>query len=108
MARRNVPYVKRFDENGNVTNPIVNYYVSPNRNRRDRRAGLQKNRFRGNKKHRDGKCNSMTVIGIDRYIRFMQVIPDGNGGVKNIYHYYPPVKRSGRRKNADGHLNKDK
>lgn len=70
----NKPYVKQYNEKGEVSNPIIGKYVSFGDNRKQRRANLNKTRFKGNK-----KGISLTVInnGISssKYNRVSQSVP---------------------------------
>lgn len=98
---KNIPYVKSYDENGVLTNPITksNPYVNrfPNRATRKKREP----RFKGN-----GKNCSLTIIGNKAYYRVAQFIPenfktefkkDFSGVVlshdkiesKTVHHYIP-------------------
>ena len=47
-AAKNIPYVKQFDENGTLTNPITVIYPQPFDNRRTRR--FTEPRFLNNRK----------------------------------------------------------
>jgi hypothetical protein len=65
----NVPYVKQFDENGVVKNPINGKYVNEFPNRSQRNA----------KKPRDvnnGKTTPTVIFGRFRYIKRFQFIPE--------------------------------
>ena len=74
----NTPYVKKFDENGQLLNPINGMYVS----------GVGK-RYR---KNNDGRLfnnrNTFSVylIGPYKYKRYTQVIKDVNGKITRIVH----------------------
>ena len=75
----NIPYVKKYDENGELTNPINGVYVSsfPNRQARARR----KERFLNNSKG----CN-LVVTKTMKYKKVLQeVIKEGK--VVKIEHY---------------------
>ena len=63
----NKPYVKEYDENGKLINPIKGSYVSEFANRAARRN--KPNRFRGNQ-----KGISLTVVKTDKYKRTIQLI----------------------------------
>lgn len=82
----NVPYVKQFDADGNVTNPIDKVYLTLHHNRKARRVDLQKKKFRGNK-----KGISLTVLnngrGSAKYERIVQTIQLADGSTKQINHY---------------------
>lgn len=75
----NAPYVKEYNEAGELVNPIKGSYptLSPNNTRRDRRAIKSNSRFRGNK-----KGISLTVGRKFKYRREIQLI-----GSKRIEHY---------------------
>ncbi len=66
---KNTPYVKQFDENGKVTNPIKGSYLHEFENREERRAKLQKDRFHG-----ESKNHHLTVAKSSKYKRVRQVI----------------------------------
>ena len=65
----NVPYVKQYDDNGVVTNPIVGSYKSEGKNRSERRKSLKKERFHG-----ESNNHHLTVIQTAKYHRVRQVI----------------------------------
>jgi hypothetical protein len=75
----NTPYVKKYNAEGILENPIINHYLSHG-NRKQRRP--KKNRFTGN-----GKNHSLTVVGPNRYSRITQFEFDKEGKRKTIYHY---------------------
>jgi hypothetical protein len=88
---KNIPYRKRYDENGVLLNPITekNPYISPFNNRASRR--FRKTRFRGNNK----RC-SLSVSSQMAFHRVIQEAPimekDELGypvcvGIKRIQHY---------------------
>lgn len=79
---KNVPYVKMFDENGNLTNPITTGYIHDWPNRQERR--LHKNRFFGN-----GKNFPLTITKASKHLRSVQHEYDKEGEHKIIYHYLP-------------------
>ena len=78
----NTPYVKEYDENGVVLNPIIGSYKTESANRQNRRSHLQKDRFYG-----ESKNFHLTVVGRKRYTRKKQRVSNGNGGFKFIEHY---------------------
>lgn len=82
IAAINVPYVKQFDKNGVVTNPILKGYFNEFQNRKERRAGMQKKRFYG-----ESNNLHLTVIGTVRYLRFKQTITCRDMSKKTIEHY---------------------
>lgn len=72
----NKPYIKIYDADGVLTNPIHGSLISKFPNRQQRRYTAP--RFRGNQ-----KGNSLTVVGRSAYHRVIQVTPEG----KQIQHY---------------------
>lgn len=78
----NQPYVKRRDENGNVTNPIVGSYTSSFPNRRKRREHKNQIPFYGN-----GKNFRLTTDGRNKFKRVRQIEFDKDGDKKILYHY---------------------
>lgn len=64
---QNIPYVKTFDEDGKLENPIDGFYSSAFLNRKTRRQ--KQPRFRGN-----NKGASLTVVKTQKYKRVMQLI----------------------------------
>lgn len=79
----NVPYVKKYDENMELSNPINGRYASPFPNRQARRP--KKNRFFNN-----SNSHQMTVSGSMRYRKSLQIEVDKEGNQKYIYHYLKP------------------
>ena len=81
----NVPYVKKYDKNGNVSNPINEVYLSKFDNRKARRSFKNEIPFKGNTGH-----INLTVIKESKFIRFIQSILDlKNHRIKRIKHYLP-------------------
>lgn len=80
----NTPYVKSYNEQGILTNPIDKLYLNQFPNRAARRQAKNETPFRGN-----GKNYPLTVIGNVRYLRAVQVIHQKDGSVKRINHYVP-------------------
>jgi hypothetical protein len=79
----NTTYVKQFDENGVLTNPIPNGYGHVGSNRKARRKYLQKDRFVGQSKN-----HHLTIVGtVGKYRRRTQVIHLPDSTTKNINHY---------------------
>jgi len=84
----NVSYVKQFDKNGVVTNPIIGSYISEGENRAERRKIKQKQRFYG-----ESKNHHLTVIKTAKYKRVKQKIECKDkkgkltGEIKVIEHY---------------------
>ena len=77
----NIPYVKIYDEFGTVINPIKSAYVSPNRNRKERRRCLQKSRFLNNR-----KTAKFALIGNNKFKKSRQLIMTTDGIVNIINH----------------------
>lgn len=71
---KNIPYVKQYNPDGTIANPIKESYESKLPNRRQRKG--KQPRFIGN-----GKNNHMTITGRFRYDRKVQLI-----GKKRIEH----------------------
>lgn len=80
----NVPYVKEYDRNGQVSNPIRDILMSQFPNRKERRQIKQKQRFYGN-----GKNTHLTVKEAFRFLRLKQFEIDKTGKPKVIEHYLP-------------------
>ena len=64
---QNIPYVKTFDKDGKLENPIDGFYSPAFPNRKTRRQ--KSPRFRGN-----NKGVSLTVVKTQKYKRVMQLI----------------------------------
>lgn len=83
---KNIPYVKQYDADGVLTNPITTGITNPFPNRAERRAELTSKPFKGNK-----KGISLTVVnngvGSIKYERVQQLISLGNGKFKTVNHY---------------------
>lgn len=85
MEEINVPYRKQYDAMGNLLNPINETYKSEHRNRKQRRAYLQKERFANNK-----NTAQMVIMGKFRFKKVRQRIADKyNGAIKFINHLIP-------------------
>jgi len=84
----NVPYVKQFDKNGVITNPIIGSYISEGENRATRRKIKQKQRFYG-----ESKNHHLTVVKSLKYRRVKQLIECKDkkgkytGEIRVIEHY---------------------
>jgi len=76
----NIPYIKKFDAEGNMTNPITDRYISVLPNRRERRK--KEKRFYGN-----GNNYHLSVTPTGKYRRVMQLICTKDNKIKVIYHY---------------------
>ncbi len=79
----NTPYIKQYDNNGELIDPITknNPIVSLHPNRAARRKKVL--RFYGN-----GKNCHLTVTKISKHKRVMQFILPKEGNKKTIYHYF--------------------
>ena len=80
----NKPYVKEYNDQGVVTNPIKGSFLTPsiNGNRRDRRSVKQADRFRGN-----NKGHNLSVGPSYKYSRRIQCVLLSDGSIKKIKHY---------------------
>jgi hypothetical protein len=76
----NVPYLKKYDENGVLTNPINGKYANLFQNREQRKK--QKFRFFNN-----SASFKLQVTKRMKYHKFIQVEFDKDGKRKNIEHY---------------------
>jgi len=76
----NTPYVKKFNEDGTVSNPIKGSYLHSELNRKQRR--LKPDRFISNR-----KGISLTVTITLKYMRVIQSILLKDGIIKRIGHY---------------------
>ena len=79
----NIPYVKEYDENGEISNFPAEGIRSDGSNRRNRKTVVS--RFKSNKKQPRSKAKKkphMTVTGNERFLRILQ-----NVGDKTILHY---------------------
>lgn len=78
----NIPYVKQFDDNGQLLNPITEYF-SEFPNRQQRHAERNQPNFRGNTKH-----INLTVNGVTKFKRDVQIVFDKTTKKrKTILHY---------------------
>lgn len=82
METTNTPYVKKFNELGQCTNPIKEVYTTGASDRKSRRSFLSKVRFFGN-----GKNIPLTVLYTSKYLRVRQYEKDKDGNKKIIEHY---------------------
>lgn len=80
MYATNQPYVKQFEENGILLNPINRIYQNQGRNRKQRRQ--KETRFMGN-----GKQFPLTIFGKHRFRRTIQLIIDAAGYKTRVKHY---------------------
>lgn len=79
----NVPYVKEFDADGNVANPIRGIYAPEFDTRRQRRAHKNETPFKGNVGH-----VSLTVVKTAKYRREYQQIINKKTGKKRVIKHY--------------------
>ena len=79
---KNTPYVKQYNELGQLLNPINGAYISPYPNHATRNA--RPDRFKSNKK---GVCLTVGEHFTLKYHRHVQEIVLKNGKVKRIQHY---------------------
>jgi hypothetical protein len=84
MKARNVPYVKKYDTDGKVINPVIGAYIHEYDNRKKRRIVMQKARFYG-----ESKNVHLTIIKGARFLRLKQIEFDKKGFRKTIEHYIP-------------------
>lgn len=79
----NVPYVKKYNNDGEVINPIKGIYHTQGPNRKERRSDINEPRFIGN-----GKNYHLTVHKISKFKRVVQVAWNKTKlCYKNIKHY---------------------
>ena len=78
----NTPYIKEYNKEGILTNPLIGAYRDKYPNRKQRRQHLQKDNFYGN-----GKNTPLTVVANMKYKRVKQVIEMHGGLKKTILHY---------------------
>ena len=78
----NVPYVKKFDANGTLTNRIKGHLFSEFPNRKERREDLNKQPLFGN-----GKNYHLTVVKTAKFKRVIQFEFNKDGTRKVIEHY---------------------
>lgn len=78
----NIPYVKKYDNNGQLINPIRGAYISEFSNRKQRREILNEPPFFGCSKN-----VHLSVVKTGKYLRVRQFVTDKNGDKKVIEHY---------------------
>lgn len=78
----NTPYVKTFDQNKNVSNPIIGSLLNNFPNRKTRRQNKRKTRFHG-----ESNNIHLTVNKYSKYLRIRQPELDKDGNRKIIEHY---------------------
>ncbi|MCK9430042.1 MAG: hypothetical protein M0R17_08570 [Candidatus Omnitrophica bacterium] len=79
----NTPYVKKYDKDGQLTNPIEGNFINEFPNRRSRHELKQTYRFYG-----ESKNYHLTVKGILKYHRVKQIVVDKKIGDKKIIEHY--------------------
>lgn len=92
MSNRNIPYVKQFDKNGELTNPINGAYKHEFENRKKRRAPKNKERFMNNR-----KTMQTVVFKTHRFLKMIQHVRFFNKEtekfeIRRIEHYVPPTR----------------
>lgn len=83
----NVSYVKQFNANGELVNPITKIYAHSGLNRKQRRLSLQKQRFCGESKNFHLVVSPMGVYYKVRQQIVVKRNMYGNPVVKTIEHY---------------------
>lgn len=80
---KNKPYVKKYDDKGNVIDPVTKHrpYFSIGPNRSQRKAG-KLTRHRGN-----NRGNAIVVVGSLKYFKTFQVVPENTIFVKKTKEY---------------------
>lgn len=78
---KNTPYIKKFDDEGKLLNPIKGSYINTLPNRHERRK--KPVRFHG-----ESKNFHLTVIENNKYKRVKQTIIDKKTGKKKIIEHY--------------------
>lgn len=78
----NEPYVKTYDKNGTLTNPIVGIYETKFANRRARHE-----QFKVKPLYGCGKNFPLTVTPTAKFLRRKQFILMKDGSIKIIIHY---------------------
>lgn len=78
----NKPYIKQYDENGVLANPIIGSYSPTGPNRRQRNNDSKKKRFHG-----ESKNFHLTVYHNMKFRRRRQVVFMKDGSKKTIEHY---------------------
>jgi len=76
----NQPYVKKYNANGEVVNPIVGSYIHQLPTRSEKRKGPDRFISNGNNYH-------LTIFKGHKFRRFRQHILLKDGNIKNIEHY---------------------
>ena len=83
----NKPYVKQYNEQGLISNPIVGSYKStePNRRKRGELESRSKNKpFIGNKKGISLVVVQVGALSFQKYKNFIQVIKMNDSSIKRI------------------------
>lgn len=77
----NTPYVKKYNEKGELLNPIKGRFINRFPNRMQRRLRFKDNRFTNN-----SKGTKLVVIGSNKFYQQVQVEYDEKGNRKLIEH----------------------
>lgn len=77
---KNTPYIKEYNTEGVLTNPIKGAYINQFPTRKNRR--VSKERFFGN-----GKNTPLTIFKNSKFLRVRQIIKGNEGKKKTIEHY---------------------
>lgn len=78
----NQPYVKSYDKNGKLTNPIIGTYETKFANRKARHEKIKTKPLYG-----CGKSFPLTVTPTAKYLRRKQLVVLSDGSTKTIIHY---------------------
>jgi hypothetical protein len=99
MNNKNQPYIKQYDQNGKLLNPLSVYeneeYESKFPNRKQRRAFKNQPRFIGN-----NKGTKLILIGQYKYKKAVQIV-NGKDAGKKVEHYIPCFKSDKKEEGND-------
>jgi len=84
----NKPYVKQYNEQGLISNPIVGSYKSTSPNRRQRRELEYNKPFIGNKKGISLVVVKIGALSFQKYKKVVQVVKMKDGSIKRINQSY--------------------
>jgi hypothetical protein len=76
----NSPYIKQYNENGEVVNHINEAYITNFPNRRERNK--KEPRFYG-----ESKNHHLTIVKTAKFLRHKQIVKLKDGSTKTIHHY---------------------
>lgn len=79
---RNKPYVKKYDKEGVLLNPIKGIYRNPFPSRRQRNIEKKQSRFMNN-----SKSYPLSVYKTSKYSKHIQLERNKDGGLIRIEHY---------------------